>query len=128
MTMTQEADDRISVLAQIRQVLDAVEADDIDTVYNHRATIVAMYAQAMAEFHFEEEQLEWLNDLLAAVETDDLASCRQLLGQETNAHTLFLASQFVALMAGFFHHDELLTMTQAMGLEALLKAMESDEE
>jgi len=126
--MTKEADDRIAVLAQIRQVLDAVEADDLDTVYSHRVTIVAMYAQAMAEFHFEEEQLEWLNDLLAAVETDDLASCRQLLGQEVDADTLFLASQFVALMAGFFHHDELLTMAQAMGLEALLKAMESDGE
>ncbi|WP_310599683.1 hypothetical protein [Desulfobulbus sp.] len=126
--MTKEADDRTAVLAQIRQVLDAVEADDLDTVYDYRATIVAMYAQAMAEFHFEEEQLEWLNELLAAVETDDLATCRQLLGQETNAQTLFLASQFVALMAGFFHHDELLTMAQAMGLEALLQAMDSDGE
>ncbi|MCL2789493.1 MAG: hypothetical protein FWD79_02495 [Desulfobulbus sp.] len=126
--MTNERSDRAAVLAQIRQVLDAVEADDLDTVYDHRAAIVGMYAQAMAEFHFEEEQLDWLNDLLAAVETDDVASCRLLLGQETDTHTLFLASQFVALMAGFFHHDELLTMAQAMGLEALLIAMESDGE
>jgi len=124
--MTKETDDRAEVLTQIRQVLAAVEADDFDTVYDHRATIVAMYAQAMAEFHFEEERLPWLNDLLAAVETDDLASCRHLLAQEADAQTLFLASQFVALMAGFFHHDELLTMAQAMGLEALLKAMDEE--
>ena len=123
-----ESSDRTEVLAQIRQVLDAVEADDLDAVYEHRATIVAMYAQAMAEFHFEEEQLDWLNDLLAAVETDDVASCRLLLAREANAHTLFLASQFVSLMAGFFHHDEMLTMAQAMGLEALLMAMESKAE
>ncbi|MCL2340347.1 MAG: hypothetical protein FWC49_01430 [Proteobacteria bacterium] len=123
-----ESSDRTEVLAQIRQVLDAVEADDLDAVYEHRATIVAMYAQAMAEFHFEEEQLDWLNDLLAAVETDDVASCRLLLAREANAHTLFLASQFVSLMAGFFHHDEMLTMAQAMGLEALLMAMESKTE
>lgn len=126
--MTITSSDRAAVQAQIRQVLDAVEADDLDTVYDHRAAIVAMYAQAMAEFHFEEEQLDWLNDLLAAVETDDTASCRLLLGQETDAHSLFLASQFVALMAGFFHHDELLTMAQAVGLEALLKAIESGGE
>jgi len=126
--MTKESSDRAEVLAQIRQVLDAVEADDLDAVYEHRATIVGMYAQAMAEFHFEEEQLDWLNELLAAVETDDVASCRLLLGREANAHTLFLASQFVALMAGFFHHDEMLTMAQAMGLEALLMAMESKAE
>lgn len=121
--MAEEHDDRVEVLAQIHQVLDAAGANDLDAIYDHRAAIVAMYAQAMAEFHFEEAQLDWLNEILASVEMDDIASCRRLLGQETDTDTLFLATQFAALMAGFFHHDELLTVVQAMGLEALLKAM-----
>jgi hypothetical protein len=128
MTMDNESSDRAMVLAQIRKVLTAIETDDLDTVFDHRAAIVSMYAQAVAEFHFEEERLSWLNDLLAAVETNDKASCRALLSRETDAHILFLASQFTALMAGFFHHDELLTMAQAVGLETLLMALESGKE
>ena len=126
--MTGEQNDRAEVLAQIRQVLAAADGRDLDTVYDHRAAIVAMYAQAMAEFHFEEDRLDWLNEVLAAVEADDIATCRDLLAQETETDPLFLATQFAALMAGFFHHDELQTVVQAMGLEALLVAMADDDE
>jgi hypothetical protein len=125
--VTDEQNDRAEVLAQIGQVLEAAKANDLDAIYDHRAVIVAMYAQAMVEFHFEEEQLDWLNELLGAVETDDIASCRRLLAQEETTDTVFLATQFAALMAGFFHHDELLTVVQAIGLEALLKEMERQE-
>ena len=85
-----------------------------------------MYAQAMVEFHFEERQLEWLNDLAASVETDDIAACRRLLEQEEETDMIFLASQFAAVMAGFFHHDECLTVVQAIGLRALLKGMQAE--
>lgn len=114
--------------AQINTVLDAAEAHDLDGVYDNRAAIVSMYAQAMVEFHFDEGRLDWLNDLLGAVEDDDIAACRRLFAQETDTDTLFLASQFAAVMAGFFHHDECLTVMQALGLQALLKGMENEPE
>jgi hypothetical protein len=128
--MTEENSEMEELLEQIGVVLDAAEQKDLDTIYDNRAAIVSMYAQAMVEFHFEESQLDWLNDLLGAVETDDIAACRRLLELEEETDTVFLASQFAAMMAGFFHHDECLTVVQAIGLRALLKGMqtEADEE
>jgi len=32
------------------------------------------------------------------------------------------------MMAGFFHHDECLTVVQAIGLQALLKGMQAEED
>ena len=128
--MTDEHSEMEELLEQINVVLEAAEQNDLDAIYDNRATIVSMYAQAMVEFHFEESQLDWLNDLLGAVESDDIAACRRLLEQEEETDTIFLASQFAAVMAGFFHHDECLTVVQAIGLRALLKGMqnETDEE
>jgi hypothetical protein len=112
------------LLEEIGRVLTAAENNDLDTVFDHRAAIVSMYAQAMVEFHFEETQLDWLNELLGAVETDDIPACRRLLEQETDTDMLFLASQFAAVMAGFFHHDECLTVIQAVGLQGLIRGMQ----
>ena len=124
--MTQENSEMEELLEQIGLVLEAARQNDFDALYDHRAAIVSMYAQAMVEFHFEERQLEWLNDLLASVETDDIAACRRLLEQEEETDMIFLASQFAAVMAGFFHHDECLTVVQAIGLRALLMGMQAE--
>ena len=121
--MSEENQEMQELMQQIEQVLDAAQANDLDTIYDHRAAIVSMYAQAMVEFHFEESQLDWLNDIIGAVETDDIAGCRRLLAMEEDGEIVFLASQFAAVMAGFFHHDECLTVLQAIGLQALLKNM-----
>lgn len=126
--MTEENGEMEELFEEIDRVLDAAERNDLDAVYDNRATIVSMYAQAMVEFHFEESQLDWLNELLAAVESDDIPALRRLLDQETDTDTVFLASQFAAVMAGFFHHDECLTVVQAIGLQALLKGMQEDPE
>ncbi|MDD2467117.1 MAG: hypothetical protein PHI97_24270 [Desulfobulbus sp.] len=123
--MSEENQEIQDLLEQIEQVLDAAQANDLDAVYDHRAAIVSMYAQAMVEFHFEESQLDWLNDLVGAVETDDIAACRRLLAQEDDGEMVFLATQFAAVMAGFFHHDECLTVLQALGLQALLKQIQN---
>lgn len=122
--MSEENQEMQDLLQQIEQVLDAAQANDLDTIYDHRAAIVSMYAQAMVEFHFEESQLDWLNDIIGAVETDDIATCRRLLAMEADGEMVFLASQFAAVMAGFFHHDECLTVLQAIGLQALLKSIQ----
>ena len=121
--MSEENQEMQELMQQIEQVLDAAQANDLDAIYDHRAAIVSMYAQAMVEFHFEESQLDWLNDIIGAVETDDIAGCRRLLAMEDDDEIVFLASQFAAVMAGFFHHDECLTVLQAIGLQALLKNM-----
>ena len=121
--MSEENQEMQELMQQIEQVLDAAQANDLDAIYDHRAAIVSMYAQAMVEFHFEESQLDWLNDIIGAVETDDIAGCRRLLAMEEDGEIVFLASQFAAVMAGFFHHDECLTVLQAIGLQALLKNM-----
>jgi len=126
--MTEENSEMKELLEEIGRVLEAARHNDLDAIYDHRAAIVSMYAQAMVEFHFEESQLEWLNDLLGAVETDDMAACSRLLAQEEDTDTVFLASQFAAMMAGFFHHDECLTVVQAIGLQALLKGMQAEED
>ena len=52
-----------------------------------------------------------------------IAACRQVLAAETETDLVFLASQFAAVMAGFFHHDECLTVVQAIGLQALLRGL-----
>ncbi len=70
--------------------------------------------------------MEWLNELVAAVEVDDIAACRRLLTQEEDTEIVFLATQFMAVIAGFFHHDECLTVLQALGLEALLRGMQAE--
>ena len=126
--MTEENEEMEDLLVEIGKVLEAAERNDLDTIFDHRAAIVSMYAQAMVEFHFEEQQLDWLNEILGAVETDDLAACRRLLEQETDTDVLFLATQFAAVMAGFFHHDECLTVVQAIGLQALLRGMQEENE
>ena len=100
--MSEENQEMQELMQQIEQVLDAAQANDLDTIYDHRAAIVSMYAQAMVEFHFEESQLDWLNDIIGAVETDDIAGCRRLLAMEEDGEIVFLASQFAAVMAGFF--------------------------
>ena len=33
----------------------------------------------------------------------------------------------MAVIAGFFHHDECLTVLQALGLQALLKGMQAED-
>ena len=126
--MTEENREMEELLEEIGKVLAAAESNDLDAIFDHRAAIVSMYAQAMVEFHFEENQLDWLNEILGAVETDDIAACRRLLEQETDNDTIFLATQFAAIMAGFFHHDECLTVLQAIGLQALLKDMQQPDE
>lgn len=125
--MSEENQEIQELLQQIERVLDAAQANDLDAIYDHRAAIVSMYAQAMVEFHFEESQLDWLNDLIGAVESDDIASCRRLLAMEEDGEMVFLASQFAAVMAGFFHHDECLTVLQAIGLQALLKNIQQQD-
>ncbi|MBM9536621.1 hypothetical protein [Desulfobulbus alkaliphilus] len=125
--MSEEQKELQELQQQIELILEAAATDDLDTIYDHRATIVSMYAQAMAEFHFQEDQLSWLNELLGAVETNDMVACHQLLEQESDTDTRFLASQFMAVMAGFFHHDECLTLIQAIGLKALLEGMAEEE-
>ena len=122
--MSEDAREMEELLEEIGMVLDAAERKDLDAVYDHRAAIFSMYAQAMVEFHFEDSQLDWLNEILGAVESDDIAACRRLLEQEDDNDILFLATQFAAVMAGFFHHDECLTVVQAIGLQGLLRGME----
>ena len=122
--MTEENEDMEELFEQIDVVLDAAEQNDLDAVYDNRAAIVSMSAQAMVEFHCEEKQLDGLNELVGAVESDDIRACRRLLAQEEDTDTVFLATQFAAVMAGFFHHDECLTVLQAVGLQALLKGMQ----
>lgn len=121
--MTKEVADTTGLIEEIDSLLKSAEAGELDAVYDHRASILSMYAQAMVEFHFQEEQLEWLSDLLRTVEDNDISGCRRLLEQGADADQVFLGSQFAAMMAGCFHHDELMTVAQAIGLKALLEAV-----
>ncbi len=126
--MTEQTLDMESLMEDISAVLEAVQNGNLDAVYDYRASIISMYAQAMVEFHFQEQHLEWLNDLLRTVEDNNIVSCLQVLEEADNTDDIFLGAQFAAMMAGFFHHDELMTAVQASGLKALLEAIASQNE
>lgn len=114
------------LLDEISAILKAADEEDMDALYDYRASIISTYAQAIAEFHFEEDQLEWLNELLQAVEDNDINGCRKVLSKEQDTEFFFLGTQFVTIMAGCFHHDELMTVVQAMGIKALLDEAAKD--
>ena len=122
--MTEQTVGMNELMNEITAVLKAADDKDYDAIYDYRASIISMYAQAMVEFHFKEHQLEWLNDILHATENNQITECRQLLEQATDIDDIFLGSQFASMMAGCFHHDELMTVAQAVGLQALLKTIE----
>lgn len=117
-----------ALIDEVTVVLKAAEQDDLDSIYDHRASIISMYVQAMAEYHFEEQRLEWLNDILNAVEHNDIKGCKNLLEQADDMDTMFLGSQFAAVMAGCFHHDELMTVAQTVGLKALLETLQHQKD
>jgi|GEM_PF-1059534 len=127
--MAEQATGVDALIDEIALVLNAADQDDLDAIYDHRASIISMYVQAMAEYHFEEQQLEWLNAILNAVEHNDIKGCRGLLEEAKDMDLMFLGSQFAAVMAGCFHHDELMTVAQTVGLKALLDNIQdqSDE-
>ncbi len=125
--MSEQSFELSDLLTEIDTVLDAGQSGDTDALYDHRASIISMYAQAMAEFHFSEDKLEWLNALLRAVEDNQTNQCLHILQQEQDTEKLFLASQFAAVMAGCYHHDECMTVVQAVGLQALLLAIQSEQ-
>ncbi len=125
--MTEQASEMATLLEEIAAVFNAAEQGDQEEIIEHRATMVSMYAQAMVDFHFIEEDLDWLNDILSAVEQDEIVRCRQLLEQGTDNQMIFLGSQFAAIMAGCYHHDECMTVVQAVGLKALLDEMEREQ-
>lgn len=115
------------LLKDIDAILKAADDDDMDTMYDYRASIMTTYAQAIAEFHFEEERLGWLNELIHTVEQNDIDGCRKVLAEVNDPETLFLGTQFVSIMAGCFHHDELITVVQAIGIKALIEQVQAEE-
>jgi hypothetical protein len=123
--MDEQTDEIAVLMAEIAGVIDAAKENNLDALYDYRASIISMYAQAMVEFHFHEEQLEWLNSLLRSVENNDIKECLRQLAIPDNTDDIFLGSQFAAVMAGFFHHDELMTAAQAVGMKAILEAIAS---
>ncbi|WP_028581068.1 hypothetical protein [Desulfogranum japonicum] len=125
--MSEQTFEMDDLLDEINVVLEAAENDDADTLYDHRASIISIYAQAMAEFHFSEEKLEWLNAILKAVEDNQPRQCLSILEREQDTEVLFLGSQFASVMAGCYHHDECQTAVQAVGLKALLLAMKYEQ-
>ncbi len=126
--MTEHTDEMTSLMDEITAVIQAAEKNDLDTLYEHRASIISMYAQAMVEFHFHEEQIEWLNDIVQTVEDNKTNECLEILGQADDTDDIFLGAQFAAMMAGCFHHDELMTAVQAFGMRALLEAIASQKD
>ncbi len=125
--MAEQSFEMDDLLDEISMVLTAAENGDTDTLYDHRASIISIYAQAMAEFHFSEDKLEWLNAILRAVEDNQVEQCLSILEQEQDTEVLFLGSQFASVMAGCYHHDECMTAVQAVGLKALLLAMKYEQ-
>ncbi|MGI6656666.1 MAG: hypothetical protein ACOX5Z_07555 [Desulfobulbus sp.] len=109
------------LIARIDEMLDAIERDGFEAMEEHRSTLVMMYVQAMVEEWFDADRVDWLNELLAAVQENDLAGCRRVLARGDDPDVVFAAAGLAAMVAGFFHHDECMTVVQGVGLQALLR-------
>lgn len=124
--MPEPTNDVSELLQAVDAVLGAAEEGSEEAMEIHRATLLSTFAQAVVEYHFEERQLNWLNDLLESIADNNPAELKRLLELEEDVDYLFLGAQFAATMAGSYHHDACLTTAQAVGIKVLLQHMQDD--
>jgi hypothetical protein len=105
----------------VETVLTAHTRGDEETVEDNSSAILVNYLEAMRDIHFEESHLEWLNEIIEAVDGDAPQQLITVLEKEKDPDYVFLGSQIAVLIAGYRHLDNMVTLAQAVGIKALLQ-------
>ncbi|RPH41601.1 MAG: hypothetical protein EHM86_03795 [Desulfobulbaceae bacterium] len=115
----------MSEVEEIEQLVDTVLAayarGDEETVEDNSSAILINYLEAMRDIHFEESHLQWLNEIIEAIDGDTPEKLIAILEKEQDPDYVFLGSQVAVLIAGYRHLDGLVTIAQAVGIRALLR-------
>jgi len=105
----------------VETVLEAFARGDEDVVEDNSNAILVNYLEAMRDIHFEESHVEWLNEIIEAVDGETPQQLIAVLEREEDPDYVFLGSQVAVLIAGYRHLDNLVTIAQAVGIKALLQ-------
>lgn len=109
----------------VADIYRLMEEGDKKRLYEHSAELMSVYLEALNDIYFAGAAVEWLNQLINAIDDDDAQALVTALQQADNADDIFLGSQIASIFAGFRQQDELSVIAQATGLKALLDQMES---
>ncbi|THB75061.1 MAG: hypothetical protein D6B25_12550 [Desulfobulbaceae bacterium] len=122
-------EDTIMGMEEVRTLIADIyrfmEAGDEKQLYEHSAEVMSVYLEALNDIYFDGERVEWLNQMINAIDEGDSQALVQALEQGENGDDVFLGSQIAAIFAGFRQQDAMGVVAQATGLKALLDQMES---
>ena len=107
----------------IESVEKAYESGDEERVFELSADVMSVYLEALSDILFEGKKVEWLNDLVNAIDEGDNGRMLEVLEQEDDNDERFLGSHVAALFAGFRQRDNMMTLAQVTGIKALLDNM-----
>jgi hypothetical protein len=108
----------------IRQLIDTVlkaqQRNDEEAIEAQATQVLSLYLEALRDFHFEESKVDWLNAILSAIDDRDGAALVGILESEEDDSYRFLGTEVATIFAGFREQFPLMTLAQAVGIQALL--------
>lgn len=107
----------------IASVDQARQNEDEEKIFDLATDVMSVYLEALSDVHFGGEKIEWLNDIVMAIDDGDSEKLIAVIEEEEDRDDRFLGSQVAALFAGFRQRDSMITIAQAVGIEALLENM-----
>ena len=111
------------VLVLVKKVYDAARDDDESRLFDVSADVMAVYLEAICDVQFGAEGADWLNEIIAAIDEGDTEEMIRVLRKPQDSEDVFMGSQVASMFAGFRQRDALITVAQAVGIEALLEDM-----
>ena len=111
------------VRSLIESVYSANKENDEEKIFDFSADVMSVYLEALSDVHFDGQKTDWLNDMVSVIDEGDSTALIALLKKEADSEDRFIGSQVAALFAGFRQRDSMMTVAQAVGIEALLESM-----
>ena len=108
----------------VKGVLEAVKENDEGKLFDLSTDVMAVYLEAICDVQFGGESADWLNEIIAAIDDGNTEKMIKVLRQPDDNEEVFLGSQVASLFAGFRQRDAMITVAQAVGIEALLDDMQ----
>lgn len=107
----------------VKEVHNAARENDENRLFDLSTDVMAVYLDAICDVQFGGEGADWLNEIIAAIDDGDTEEMIRVLRQPQDNEGIFLGSQVASLFAGFRQRDAMITVAQAVGIEALLENM-----
>lgn len=107
----------------VKGVHDAVKENDEGKLFDLSTDVMAVYLEAICDVQFGGEGADWLNEIITTIDDGDTEQMIKVLRQPEDNEDIFLGSQVASLFAGFRQRDAMITVAQAVGIEALLEDM-----